>query len=81
MPIGSYIAIYFVVWWICLFMILPIGARSQAEAGDITAGTEPGAPVRPLLWWRILGTSVLAALVMALLLWGLSSPLIKEYWS
>lgn len=81
MPIGSYIAIYFVVWWICLFMILPIGSRSQAEAGDITAGTEPGAPVRPLLWWRILATSVLAALVMALLLWGLSSPLIKEYWS
>ncbi len=45
MAIGSAIAIYFVVWWMTLFAVLPFGVRSQAEAGDVVPGSDPGAPV------------------------------------
>ena len=44
MAIGSAIAIYFVVWWVTLFAVLPFGVRSQAEAGVVVPGSDPGAP-------------------------------------
>ena len=31
---ATFLAIYFVVWWTALFMILPVRVRSQVEAGD-----------------------------------------------
>ena len=48
MKIGTAIAIYFVVWWIVLFAILPFGVKSQTEHGEeIAPGTDPGAPILP----------------------------------
>ena len=40
------IAIYFTIWWIVLFAILPWGVRSQHEDGEVVAGTDPGARSR-----------------------------------
>ncbi|WP_234052262.1 MULTISPECIES: DUF1467 family protein [unclassified Xanthobacter] len=65
MSVGAVVAIYFVVWWITLFAVLPWGVRSQAETRDIAPGTDPGAPVRPALLRKALATSVLAALITA----------------
>ena len=36
------IAIYFLIWWIVLFAVLPWGVRAQGE--DSPPGTDPGAP-------------------------------------
>ena len=58
------IALYFVIWWIGLFAVLPFGVRSQAEAGDVAAGTEPGAPTLPALREKALWTTLLAAIVL-----------------
>lgn len=81
MPIASFIAIYIIIWWVCLFAILPFGSRSQIEAGQVQPGTDPGAPAL-LRWWpKLLATSALAIVVMLLVMWGLSSPLIREYWN
>ena len=41
------LVVFLIVWWLVFFMMLPIGVRSQEEAGDIVAGTEPGAPMAP----------------------------------
>ena len=57
MPIGTSIAIYFIIWWLVLFAVLPFGVRSQQEAGSVAPGTEPGAPARPLLWRKLLATT------------------------
>ena len=58
----SFIAIYIVLWWVVLFAILPIGVRSQDESGEITPGTDPGAPILPNLrakvWWTTIVTAV-----------------------
>lgn len=80
MPIASIFAIYFVVWWLCLFVVLPFGVRSQAEAGPVTDGTEPGAPQKPRLLIKLLVTTVLAGVIVALLFWALSNPVLREYW-
>jgi predicted secreted protein len=79
---ATFVAIYAIVWWICLFIVLPFGARSQHEAGgDIVRGSDPGAPVLPMWGRRILITTLLSVPVTALLLWALSSPWLQEYWS
>lgn len=70
MPVGSIIAIYFVVWWIVLFAVLPWGARSQQEEGEIVLGTDPGAPANPRLVHKAIVTSIVAA-VVTFFIWGL----------
>ncbi|MDB5562337.1 MAG: hypothetical protein JWN11_1755 [Hyphomicrobiales bacterium] len=79
MTIISWVACYFVIWWVCLFAILPIGAHSQTDAGDIIRGTDPGAPVLFKAWPKILGTSVLAAVVLVILMWALTIPALQQY--
>jgi predicted secreted protein len=80
MQIGSYIAIYFVVWWISLFMVLPFGVHNQVDAGTVVRGTEPGSPIILRMWRRLLATSILAGILMALLMWGISSSWLQQYW-
>ena len=46
MAIGTAIAIYFVVWWIVLFAVLPFGMRAQAEDNVVVDGTPASAPTR-----------------------------------
>ncbi|MET0606584.1 MAG: DUF1467 family protein [Beijerinckiaceae bacterium] len=67
MPWSALFAIYFVVWWTLLFAVLPFGVRSQAESGEVTPGTDPGAPVAPRLWVKALWTSIVAAVATAIL--------------
>lgn len=62
-------AIYFVVWWVTLFAVLPLGARSHAEAGmDLKDGGDPGAPVVPNLRRKFITTTWVAAIVWAVVL-------------
>lgn len=68
MKIGTAIAIYFVIWWIVLFAILPFGVKNAHEAGEVTLeGNEPGAPVRHQMGKKALITTIVAAVVFAVL--------------
>ena len=70
LSIGGGIALFFVVWWLLLFVVLPFGARSQADAGEVTAGTEPGAPAMPALREKAIWTTLAAAtLFLAIAVW------------
>ena len=60
---GSALAIYFVLWWVTLFIAFPFGMRSQAEVGEITDGTEPGAPAKPNFLKRMAWNTVLSGVV------------------
>lgn len=73
MGIGTYIAIYFIVWWTVIFAVLPFGVRSQHEDGAIDDGTEPGAPLRPLLLRKALITTVIAAVIVGVFAWSLET--------
>jgi hypothetical protein len=72
MTVTSAIALYFIVWWLTLFAVLPLWVRGQHEGGDVVAGTEPGAPVSPLMLRKLALTTVLAAPAAAAI-WALIS--------
>jgi predicted secreted protein len=59
------IAIYFLIWWISLFAVLPFGVRSQHEDGTFAEGTDPGAPVMARLAWKLVFTTIVASVVFA----------------
>jgi predicted secreted protein len=60
------IAVYFIIWWTVLFAVLPWGVRSQQESGTVSPGTDPGAPAVPRLLMKLIGTTIVAAMVFAL---------------
>jgi predicted secreted protein len=67
MSLATAIAIYFIIWWIVLFVVLPWGVRSQHEGEDtIAPGTDPGAPTLPRLRRKLIWTTIVAAIVFAL---------------
>ena len=66
MPIVTWAGIFFVVWWIVLFAVLPFGVKSQHEAGSFEPGTDPGAPQRPLLLVKVGATTVISAVAVAI---------------
>jgi len=63
MPLITAIAIYFVLWWLCLFLVLPWGVRGQHEDGDVVHGSEPGAPIKPRMKRKVIQTTILAGIV------------------
>ncbi len=65
MSLSLSIAVYFVIWWVALFAVLPFGVQSQRELDDIVPGTEPGAPARPRILMRVAANTVLSALIFA----------------
>jgi predicted secreted protein len=67
MTLVSGLAIYFIIWWLTLFVVLPIGIRSQAENDAVVPGTDPGAPVRTHLAARLMANTVLAGIVFGAL--------------
>lgn len=80
MQIGSAIAIYFVLWWIVLFAVLPFGVRSQVESGASTPGSEPGAPVAPLMLRKLVWTTVVSAIIFAISAYAYKSGYLSVDW-
>jgi predicted secreted protein len=65
MTIAFALAIYLVIWWIVLFAMLPIGVRTQAEAGEVSPGTPESAPQRPQLLAKVVATTLVSTVVFA----------------
>jgi predicted secreted protein len=68
--ISSAFAIYFVLWWVVLFVTLPFGVRSQSEDGVAIPGSEPGAPIAPLMLRKLIWTTVLSVVIYAVCAYG-----------
>ena len=65
------IAIFFTIWWVLLFAVLPFGVRSQHETAEIVPGSDPGAPVAP----RLLATSLLNTFISTV---SSSAPMLRN---
>jgi predicted secreted protein len=65
MPVTTAVAIFFLIWWIVLFAVLPWGIRSQHEGGEVTPGTDPGAPALPRLFQKLVWTTGVSAVIFA----------------
>jgi predicted secreted protein len=69
MGIALTLAIYGIVWWLTLFLVLPFGVKTQQEAGEVDEGTAPSAPLRPQIWQKMAITTVLSAAIFASIYW------------
>ncbi|MCZ8178407.1 MAG: DUF1467 family protein [Rhizobium sp.] len=63
MAILSGLAVYFVIWWLVLFAVLPIGLRTQDEDQSVVPGSVASAPARFRAKRIFLMTSVVAAVI------------------
>ena len=58
------ILVYVVLWWLVLFVVLPIGVRSHDEdEQDVVPGTHSSAPTKPLLVRKALATTLVAGVL------------------
>ena len=68
MGIGTYVAIFLIVWWTVLFAVLPLGNRTYAEMGiEVTDGGDPGAPYKPNLKRKFFTTTWVAAVAVGII--------------
>ena len=65
MNIVTAIVLYAIIWFMTLFVILPIRMTSQDEAGNRVAGTPGSAPASPNLRRRFLWTTGVAFAIWA----------------
>lgn len=67
MSFSIVLALYFILWWLVLFTVLPWGAHSQDGSGEITPGTDPGAPSVHRVWIKLVWTTVIATTLFAII--------------
>ena len=65
MQISTAIAIYFLIWWVTLFAVLPWGVTAQGP--DSPPGTDPGAPTVPRLVSKLIWTTIVSSVIFAVL--------------
>jgi predicted secreted protein len=65
MGIGTSFAVYFLIWWVTLFVVLPFGLRTQEEDNNVTLGTTSSAPSG-----RHIGRALVINTIVSLLIFG-----------
>jgi len=60
----SVAAIYFILWWLVLFAMLPFGLKTQDEDDDVTLGTHASAPKGPHMLRAFVRTTIVSALIL-----------------
>ena len=58
----SGIAVYFIIWWVVIFAVLPWGVQSAGD-NDLAKGQERGAPKNPRILIKMAVTTVVAAVI------------------
>lgn len=73
MGIAGSLAVYIIIWWLVLFMVLPVGAARKIERDGISKGHDAGAPAKPMMWRKLLATTVISLILFGLFYWAESS--------
>ncbi|RNF36124.1 DUF1467 family protein [Paracoccus methylarcula] len=63
------IVLYAVLWFLTLFIVVLIGQRSQADAGEVVPGTPAGAPADFVIGPKLIWTTVIAGVIWAVIAW------------
>lgn len=62
------IASYLIIWWISLFLVLPIGVTTQSEDGNIVKGSVKSAPANMNFKKKMIMASLVALVLWAILI-------------
>ncbi|WP_159586344.1 DUF1467 family protein [Chelativorans xinjiangense] len=61
----SLAAVFFIVWWVMLFVSLPVGLRTQDDENNVVLGTTSSAPRGPHMLRAVVRATLLTAAVVA----------------
>jgi predicted secreted protein len=74
MTITAAIVLFAVIWFLTLFVVLPIGLRTQDDAGEVEPGTPASAPAGFVMRRKFLIVTVVTVLLWiplcAFIQWG-----------
>lgn len=76
----SMLVVYLLIWWVTLFVVLPMGVRGQAEEGTVVKGTEPGAPVDSQMKRKVILTTLIATIAWVIVCAVIISGVINMDW-
>ncbi len=68
------VVVFLIIWWVVLFAVLPWGVRTpeNPETGHATS-----APVKPMLWRKVLVTTLITGVLWGIAYWLITSDLIS----
>lgn len=72
----SGVAVYIIIWWVVIFMVLPWGVQT-ITADDVQRGHASGAPRRPRLLLKLAVTTLVSAVLWLVVYWIIDSGLIR----
>ena len=75
MGITSAIVLFAVIWFMVLFVVLPLGLQTQSEAGEVVPGTPGSAPANLDLKRKIKQTSFWAVVI-----WTIVTGVVLSGW-
>lgn len=75
MSITAAIVLYVVIWFVTMFVVLPIGLRTQGDEGEIVPGTHAGAPSN----FRLKRTLVIVT-ITGTIVWAIAAGIIMSGW-
>lgn len=69
MSITAILVVLAICWFMVLYVVLPLGVKSQREAGDVVPGTPASAPAGAVVKRKFILTTIIAIPVWALICW------------
>ncbi len=65
--------VYVIIWWLVLFLVLPWGVHvpDEHEPGHATS-----APAKPMMWRKVLITTLIASVFWGIAYWLIESELL-----
>ena len=75
MSLVSAVVVFFLIWWVVLFTILPIGTRPDPDS-DVDSGWR-GTPQAPRLWRKALITTLVSGVIFVGVYLWISSDLMS----
>jgi len=77
MAITSALVLFAIVWFMTLFIVLPLRLKTQADVGKVARGTPSSAPVDPQLKKRALIVTAITVVVWTILMVVILSGVIE----
>ncbi|MCP9483836.1 DUF1467 family protein [Shimia sp. CNT1-13L.2] len=76
MSITSALVLYAVLWFMTFLVVIPIRLETQGDLGEVTPGTQAGAPENHYLKTKAKITTLAAAVMWVILYWIITAEII-----
>ncbi|MDG2186722.1 MAG: DUF1467 family protein [Hyphomicrobiales bacterium] len=61
------VGIYFIMWWIVFFIVLPLNITTHMDKGIKIKGIHGSVPINPKLIYRIIVTTIITFIILLIL--------------